>query len=83
MIFIKYKKNFFIFLILNFILLIVLFLIVNLFYKEKTKEYKFVETSIIEFNDENSNVYVEYPRFKNDKVNNIITIMNYITLKIL
>ncbi len=81
MIFIKYKKNFFIFLILNFILLIVLFLIVNLFYKEKTKEYKFVETSIIEFNDEDSNVYVEYPRFKNDKVNNIITniLYSYIT----
>lgn len=58
-------------------LLVTLFIIVNVFYKEQTKDLKDVKTSTITYKDELTEVNVEYPRFKDDKINKLITDIIY------
>lgn len=57
--------------------LVTLFLIVNVFYKEPIKETNDINTSLIEYKDEQTEINVEYPRFKSDKINKIITDIIY------
>ncbi|UKI58225.1 MAG: hypothetical protein L6V81_01935 [Clostridium sp.] len=52
---------------------LLLFVIVNLSNVNKTKETEEVTTSYITYTDELTEVNVMYPRFKEDKVTNIIT----------
>lgn len=54
---------------------------VKLFYKEPVEIDDSVVTSKIEYNDDITSIYVEYPRFKNDNINSIITSILYSYIK--
>ena len=64
------------------ILLLILLVAKNLFNKEDNdKEYNYVSTSLIKSEGDDTNIYVEYPRFNNnDDINKIVTdlIYNYV-----
>lgn len=81
MIILKYKNSFVKFLFYNLIMFLVLFIIVNLFDVTKKEEIPLVEKSIIQNDDENYNIYVEYPRFHDDKIDTIITDLIYSYVK--
>ena len=81
MIILNYKNQLYKYFIYVSALLVTLFVIVNVFYKEQTKDIKDVNTSLIEYNDEVTEINVEYPRFKDDKINKIITDILYDYIK--
>ena len=81
MIVLKYKNSFVKFLFYNLIMFLVLFIIVNLFDVTKKEEVPLVEKSIIQNYDDNYNIYVEYPRFHDDKIDTIITDLIYSYVK--
>ncbi len=81
MVFSKYKANFILFLISISILFILLFLIVNKIDRVKSNENKYPYTSIIDYSDSTTKIYVEYPRYNNDKFNSIITNFIYSYIK--
>lgn len=64
------------------ILLLILLVAKNLFNKEDNdKEYNYVSNSLIKSEGDDTNIYVEYPRFNNnDDINKIVTdlIYNYV-----
>ena len=64
------------------ILLLILLVAKNLFNKkDNDKEYNYVSTSLIKSEGDDTNIYVEYPRFNNnDDINKIVTdlIYNYV-----
>ncbi len=76
-----YKSMIFEYLFYIIILFIILYVSVNLFYKEPVKEEANNITSKIEYKDEQTSIYVEYPRFKEDKINEIITNILYSYIK--
>ena len=80
MLFSKYKSNYIVFVICILLLFIILFLLVNSIEKKENNRKNYPYTSIIDYSDDKTNIYVEYPRFNNDNINNIITnvIYNYI-----
>jgi len=80
MIFIKYKKNLVIFILYMIIIFLLLLLCVKLFYKEEKIINNDIKTSLISFDDKLNKINVKYPRFKNDRINSVITnvIYNYI-----
>ena len=55
------------------VLLIILYLIVNVFSSETIKFKSSIVSSNIKFNDENTSINVTYPRFKDDRVDKIIS----------
>jgi len=77
-----YKEKIIKFIICINILLLVLLVLKNLFFKESNDiEYNSITTSLIKTESETTNIYVEYPRFNgNDEVNKIVTdiLYNYI-----
>lgn len=77
MILLNYKNNFFKFFIYISALLISLFIIVTVFDKHVDNKNNNVTKSVLEFKDETTSVYVEYPRFKSDKITNIVTNIIY------
>lgn len=81
MIILNYKTQLYKYFIYISALLVSLFIIVNVFYKEPLKDLKEVRTSLIEYNDENTEINVEYPRFKDDKINKITTDILYDYIK--
>ena len=78
----KYKENIIKFSIYTIILLLIMLVISKVFYKETPKTvYNDITTSVIEHKDENTNIYVEYPRFyTNEEINTVVneTLLNYI-----
>lgn len=81
MIILKHKNSFVKFILYYFVLFLVLFVIVNLFDITNEKEVPEVETSIIQNNEDNYSIYVEYPRFHDDKIDTIITDIIYSYVK--
>lgn len=81
MIILNYKNQLYKYFIYISALLVSLFVIVNVFYKEPTKDIKEVKTSLIEYNDETTEINVEYPRFKDDKINKLTTDILYDYIK--
>lgn len=81
MIILNYKNQLYKYFIYISALLVSLFVIVNVFYKEPTKDIKQVKTSLIEYNDETTEINVEYPRFKDDKINKLTTDILYDYIK--
>ena len=77
MIILNYKNQLYKYFLYISALLVTLFIIVNVFYKEQTKDLKDVKTSTITYKDELTEVNVEYPRFKDDKINKLITDIIY------
>ena len=64
------------------ILFLFLFVCARVIYKGTNNiEGDTIVTSVIDVKDDNSNIYVEYPRFKNEKVNSIITSILYSYIK--
>ncbi len=80
MILFYYRNSFYRFFIYITIVLISLFVIVNVIYTEPLKIKSSLINSTINYEDENSKINVNYPRFKNDKIDKIITdyIFNYV-----
>ncbi len=77
MILLRYKNELFRFFIYIFTLFVFLFIFSNVFVYDEIIDKNEVETNVINnAEDENTKIYVEYPRFKNDKINEIIT--NYV-----
>lgn len=81
MIILNYKNQLYKYFIYISVLLVSLFIIVNVFYKEPVKVSKEVKTSLIEYTDEVTEINVEYPRFKDDTINKIITDILYDYIK--
>lgn len=81
MIILNYKNQLYKYFIYISALLVSLFVIVNVFYKEPTKDIKQVKTSLIEYKDETTEINVEYPRFKDDKINKLTTDILYDYIK--
>lgn len=77
MIILNYKNQLYKYFLYISALLVTLFIIVNVFYKEPAKDLKDVKTSTITYKDELTEVNVEYPRFKDDKINKLITDIIY------
>ena len=77
MIILNYKNQLYKYFLYISVVLVSLFIIVNVFYKEPVKDLKEVKTSIITYKDEITEVNVEYPRFKDDKINKLITDIIY------
>lgn len=77
MIILNYKNQLYKYFLYISALLVTLFIIVNVFYKEQAKDLKDVKTSTITYRDELTEVNVEYPRFKDDKINKLITDIIY------
>ena len=73
MILLDNKRLFIKYFLCIFIVLLLLYLIVNFFYSEPLKIKSSIVNSKITYNDENTFVNVSYPRFKNDKIDKIIT----------
>lgn len=73
MILFKYKNDFYRFFIYVSALLITLLIVVNVFNTKKTENIDDVTKSIITDNNENTSIYVEYPRFSNDNLTQIVT----------
>ncbi len=59
------------------LLLTILYIIVKIFYKEEIKYDDFVYTSTINYSDDDTFLSIEYPRFKDDKINAVITNIVY------
>ena len=78
----NYKENIIKYLFCIVILILTLLVVKKIFYVEvKTYDFNEVIPSVIEYNDDITKVYVEYPRFnENDEINKIITdyLYNYI-----
>ena len=55
------------------IVFLIFLMVKALFEKEETSYVENVITSTISHNDDDTNIYVEYPRFQNDDINKIIT----------
>lgn len=81
MILLKHKNSIIKFFVYYFVLFLSLFIIVNLFDISKDDKISSVEKSIIQNNEENYNIYVEYPRFHDDKIDTIITNIIYSYVK--
>ena len=77
MIILNYKNQLYKYFLYISALLVTLFVIVNVFYKEPSKDLKDVKTSTIAYKDNLTEVNVEYPRFKDDKLNKLITDIVY------
>ena len=79
---VNYKENIIKYLFCIVILILTLLVVKKIFYVEvKTYDFNEVIPSVIEYNDDITKVYVEYPRFnENDEINKIITdyLYNYI-----
>ena len=76
------KKNIFIkYLISILIVFLVFFIISKLFIKDSENTEDEITMSNIYYSNNNTNVYVEYPRFKSDKINTIITNIIYSYVK--
>lgn len=75
MIIFDYKENVIKFMICAIILIVAMLVISKIFYQESsTLAYNEVSTSTIEYNDDTTSIYIEYPRFnENIKVNEIIS----------
>ena len=73
MILLDNKRLFIKYFLCIFIVLLLLYLIVNFFYSEPLKIKSSIVNSKITYNDENTFIDVSYPRFKNDKIDKIIT----------
>ena len=75
MIIFDYKENVIKFIFCVIILLFVILIVNKLFYKETVVlEYNEVTTSKIEYNDDITSIYVEYPRFNNNyDVNELVS----------
>lgn len=76
MILINYKKNLLKFLICVCITLIILLMIVNIVYTEPLRIKSSIINSNIQFMNENTYINVNYPRFKNEEIDKIVS--NYI-----
>jgi len=59
------------------ILLLFLLIIVKKIDTENQKKEELYTKSVIEYTNENTNIYVEYPRFNNDNINSLITNIIY------
>ena len=59
------------------IVFLFLFVCVKMFYKESNTISNDITTSTINYEDNLTSIYVEYPRFKNDKINGIISDILY------
>ena len=75
MILINYKKNLLKFLIYVCITLIILLVIVNIIYTEPLRIKSSIINSNIKFINENTYIDVNYPRFKNEEIDKIISII--------
>ena len=76
------KKNIFIkYLISILIVFLVFFIVSKLFIKDSENTEDEITMSNIYYSNSNTNVYVEYPRFKSDKINTIITDIIYSYVK--
>ena len=73
MILLRYKNELFKFFIYIFALLVTIFILSNILIKDDIPSSTNVEKTIIQSDEDGTNVYVEYPRFKNDAINSIIT----------
>lgn len=81
MIILKYKNDLFRFFIYVSAVLVSLFILTNVIIKDEVVDDNTVEKSIINTDDEMSKIYVEYPRFKDDKINNLVTDYVYTFIK--
>ena len=81
MIILNYKNQLYRYFIYISALLVSLFVVVNVFYKEPIKDVKEVKNSLIEYTDDTTEINVEYPRFKDDKINKITTDILYDYIK--
>lgn len=74
MILMNYKTNIYKYFIYISILLVTMFVITKILYtNENTKDFNSVTKSTITFQNENTNINVDYPRFQSDKINTAIT----------
>src|SRR5574344_1794017 len=74
MIIFNYKTNLFRYFIYISILLVSLYIFTNLFPMEKeNKNSNDILTSSIVYTNENTSINVDYPRFYNDNINEIVT----------
>ena len=73
MMLLRFKNNFLKYVIYMSCVFLLLFVIVNVSNVNETKEIEEVTTSYITYTDELTEVNVMYPRFKEDKITNIIT----------
>lgn len=73
MILLKYKNDFYRFFIYVSALLVTLLIIVNVFNTKKPNVNVDVSKSIINDTYDNTSIYVEYPRFSNDNLTQIVT----------
>lgn len=80
MILLNYKDNLFKYFIYISIVFVTLFVITTFINLDSNKNNNEVEKSNIVFNNETTQINVEYPRYKSDKINKIITdsIYNYV-----
>ena len=76
MIIIKYKNNLIKYILSITILMIFLLLIKKLNIENNDKEELYTK-SIIEYKNQNTDIYVEYPRFNNENIDSIITNIIY------
>lgn len=81
MIILKYKNELFKFFIYIFALLVTIFILSNILIKDNITSPTNVEKTIIQSDEDGTKVYVEYPRFKNDEVNSIVTDYLYSYIK--
>ncbi|MDD6272945.1 MAG: polysaccharide deacetylase family protein [bacterium] len=81
MILLRYKNELFKFFIYIFALLVAIFILSNILIKDDIPSSTNVEKTIIQSDEDGTNVYVEYPRFKNDEINSIITDYLYSYIK--
>lgn len=73
----QYSKRTVVFLMSVLIVFAILFVSVKLFYKENETVIEESNSSLIEYKDDNTSIHVEYPRFKSDDINKIITNLIY------
>ena len=73
----QYKNSIIKFIIYILLIFLIFWCIVQLFYKENEVIDNTVTTSTIDYNDENTSIHVEYPRYKNDELNKSITNVIY------
>lgn len=76
-----YKDRIFVYLMCMSFLFLCLLVSVKLFYKEDKNNDNTIVTSKIEYKDGITNINVDYPRFKNDKINSIVTDILYSYIK--
>lgn len=73
MILLNYRNNFLRFMVYISLVLVALFIIVNTAYTVPIKVKSSLVDSIITYNDEITNIDVHYPRFKDEKIDKIIS----------